>query len=474
MHYIKTDDGVRLAYSDRGSGRCVVLIAGYGAPAESWCVQEKALLKAGYRVICFDRRSHGRSENPEFGQNMLRQGQDINCLMEQLGLCDAVLVGQSQGASSVFSYVSQFGTKRLAGICDIDQPPKMINDDGWTYGMYGLNAESRPVFFDKPLAAPNRLPMDKRIIAKALLHSVGRKKFDEQRTKPLLLDHADADWRPMLEGIDVPVLFIAGENSPFWPCEHAEASSALCANGAFAVVEGSGHAVNWELPEKVNGLLLDFLATMPTWRELAGNAKEYSASALEPKSSVLSGKRILFLGSSVTNGAGSCCESFVEMLERRCGVLAVKAAINGTTLSDSGPMSYLKRLRDIDSAEGFDAFVCQLSTNDTARGFDMQSVGEAVRHIAEYAKGSFGCPVLFYTSPAFDSPAYGAAVGRLRELSSEMGFGVIDLWNDFDMSTLSPGEKALYFADAIHPTRAGYAKIFLPSFENALEALFEK
>lgn len=97
-----------------------------------------------------------------------------------------------------------------------------------------------------------------------------------------------------------------------------------------------------------------------------------------------------------------------------------------------------------------------------------------IRNIAEYAKSSFGCPVLFYTSPAFDSPAYGEAVGRLKELSSEMGFGVIDLWNDFDISALSPREKALCFADAIHPTRAGYAKIFLPSFENALEALFEK
>ena len=64
MKKLLTDHGVNLAYTDRGKGRAVVFIAGYSAPSVGWCAQEKALLKAGYRVICFDRRSHGRSDNP--------------------------------------------------------------------------------------------------------------------------------------------------------------------------------------------------------------------------------------------------------------------------------------------------------------------------------------------------------------------------------------------------------------------------
>ncbi|MCF0137452.1 MAG: hypothetical protein HUJ66_03705 [Oscillospiraceae bacterium] len=46
-------------------------------------------------------------------------------------------MGQSQGASSVFSYIKQYGTDKLAAVCDIDQTPKMLNDDSWTYLMYG-------------------------------------------------------------------------------------------------------------------------------------------------------------------------------------------------------------------------------------------------------------------------------------------------------------------------------------------------
>jgi pimeloyl-ACP methyl ester carboxylesterase len=84
--------------------------------------------------------------------------------------------------------------------------------------------------------------------------------FDHQGTKPLLLDHADADWRETIRKTDVPVLFVAGEESPFWPREHAAVSAALCLHGESAVVTGSGHAVNWECPKEFNALMLDFLS----------------------------------------------------------------------------------------------------------------------------------------------------------------------------------------------------------------------
>lgn len=262
MNYFKTDDNVKLAYTDKGSGIPVVLISGYGAPAVGWCSQEKALVKAGYRVICYDRRSHGASENPNFGQNMLRQGQDINCLLEHLSVDKAVLIGQSQGSSSIFSYISQFGTSRLIAICDIDQTPKMMNDADWPHGMYKLDAETRPTYFDTPLPPPNKAPIDKGVVARVLAASLKYKKFDMDNTRPLLLDHADANWLPVLPAIDVPAYFIAGAESPFWPKEHAKASAELCPKGSYIYVEGSGHAVNWEFPAKTNEILIDFLKSI--------------------------------------------------------------------------------------------------------------------------------------------------------------------------------------------------------------------
>ncbi len=101
MSEFATDDGARLAFRDEGDGPAVVLVAGYAMPATAWALQSDVLLEAGYRVIGFDRRSHGDSQDTMWGQRIARHGEDIHELLEHLGLTDAVLVGQSMGASSI-------------------------------------------------------------------------------------------------------------------------------------------------------------------------------------------------------------------------------------------------------------------------------------------------------------------------------------------------------------------------------------
>lgn len=256
--FFTTDDGVKLGYADEGRGVPVILMAGYSAPATSWYREVKVLTKHGYRVIAFDRRSHGSSENPPHGQDMATQGRDLDALMRHLKLTKAVLAGQSQGASCMWSYISQFGTERLLGVISIDQTPKMITDESWPYGMTGLNRETRPTFFDSPLPQPNRKSLTLFLVG-VLLRGKKYLNFDHNLTRPLLLDHADADWRETLKRTDIPTLFIAGQESPFWPNEHAAASAALCPKGEAAVIPGAGHAVNWECPREFNQVMLGFL-----------------------------------------------------------------------------------------------------------------------------------------------------------------------------------------------------------------------
>ena len=159
----------------------------------------------------------------------------------------------------MWAYISQFGTEHLYGVISVDQTPKMINDETWAYGMNGLNRETRPTFFDAPLPQPNRKSITMFLIG-VLLRGKKYMDFDHAGTKPLLLDHADADWRGTLLTTYVPVLFVAGEESPFWPREHAPASAALCPRGEAAIVKGAGHAVNWECPKEFNAVMLAFLA----------------------------------------------------------------------------------------------------------------------------------------------------------------------------------------------------------------------
>jgi non-heme chloroperoxidase len=147
MARFTTNDGVGLHFTDAGSGRPVVLVHGYAAPAAAWALTEDALVAAGYRVICFDRRSTGESDTPIFGQRMARHGRDLAELLEHLDLDGAALVGASMGANVIWAYVDQCGTTALTGIVAVDQTPKMVNTADWPYGFYGLEPSNVGTLF---------------------------------------------------------------------------------------------------------------------------------------------------------------------------------------------------------------------------------------------------------------------------------------------------------------------------------------
>jgi pimeloyl-ACP methyl ester carboxylesterase len=57
----KNSGDIELYNENHGSGQPVVLIHGYPLSGASWARQLSVLLKAGYRVITYDRRGFGKS-----------------------------------------------------------------------------------------------------------------------------------------------------------------------------------------------------------------------------------------------------------------------------------------------------------------------------------------------------------------------------------------------------------------------------
>ena len=213
-----------------------------------------------------------------------------------------------------------------------------------------------------------------------------------------------------------------------------------------------------------------------------GNSEKYSiANTAADENSPLKGKKIIFLGSSVTFGSASKEESFVEFLAKKDGVIPVKEAVSGTTLVDNGDDSYIARMKTIDTGIEADAFICQLSTNDATKklpvgeiadGFDMnsldtQTVAGAIEYVIAYAKQTWSCPVIFYTGTQYDSEQYEQLVSLLLDIQKKWDIGVIDLWNN-PMNNIPKEKYNLYMANGIHPTRAGYREWWLPEFEKYL------
>jgi pimeloyl-ACP methyl ester carboxylesterase len=92
---------IEIHYEDHGAGQPVVLIHGYPLSGRGWDKQVPALLKAGYRVITYDRRGFGQSSQPVTGYDYDTFAADLAALLDHLDLHDAVLVGHSMGTGEV-------------------------------------------------------------------------------------------------------------------------------------------------------------------------------------------------------------------------------------------------------------------------------------------------------------------------------------------------------------------------------------
>ena len=200
-------------------------------------------------------------------------------------------------------------------------------------------------------------------------------------------------------------------------------------------------------------------------KELPGNDAKYDVSAVAAdENSLLKGKMIIYLGSSVTFGAASFEQSFIEYIDKMEGTVSVKEAVSGTTLVDDEPNSYIERMLHLPKDIRADAFICQLSTNDAAKNKPLDKIVSAIEYITGYAGETWHCPVYFYTGTRFDNDLYAQMVDAILAMEKGGKIKVLDLWNDPDMNTVSPEDYKLYMADPIHPTKAGYLEWWTPKF----------
>jgi len=218
--------------------------------------------------------------------------------------------------------------------------------------------------------------------------------------------------------------------------------------------------------------------------KLPGNAEKYHIDQVKAlPESPLAGKRILFLGSSVTYGACSLGTSMADYIGARDGCEVVKEAVSGTTLATAKKNSYVERLKKLDTKQSFDAVVVQLSTNDAMQkiaiggpqepsdtaDYDTDTVCGAIMWIIRYCRQTWNCPVVFYTGTYYKSDRYQQMVDDLLTIRKSWDIGVIDLWNDQEMRAVSDRDYSLYMHDPIHPTQAGYLLWWTPKFEAYLD-----
>src|SRR5258707_1069095 len=89
-------NGIEIYYEVHGSGEPLLLIIGLGTNATGWYLQIPGFSKE-YRVIAFDNRGAGRSENPNEPYTMPQMAEDAIGVLDTLGVDAAHVFGMSLG-----------------------------------------------------------------------------------------------------------------------------------------------------------------------------------------------------------------------------------------------------------------------------------------------------------------------------------------------------------------------------------------
>ena len=95
---IEAADGTHLFFRDLGTGNPVLFAAPWGLNTDWWEYQMSLLAGRGLRCIGYDRRGHGRSDEPASGYDFDTLADDMAAVFDQLDLHSVTLVGQSRDA----------------------------------------------------------------------------------------------------------------------------------------------------------------------------------------------------------------------------------------------------------------------------------------------------------------------------------------------------------------------------------------
>ncbi|HEX4108048.1 MAG TPA: alpha/beta hydrolase [Solirubrobacteraceae bacterium] len=279
QHFVTGAGGVRIAAYEwgNGSGPPVLFIHGFTQSHLCWHRQftDEALL-AGRRVVAMDLRGHGDSgrELPEPAAPDLPPGyapsdfaDDVQAVIDGLGLLTPVLVGWSYGGLVISDYVRTHGTSAIGGAvfagaaCRLDPPAHEDTFIGPGFfetaqdllsGELSANIRGTHNFLNacfevtpSPEDFAFQLAYNAMVPAANRLAMFGRpaERFDEQ----------------VLPGLDRPALVIHGEDDIVVFPGSGEAIASAIPGAELILYEQCGHAPFLEHPERFNQDLLAFL-----------------------------------------------------------------------------------------------------------------------------------------------------------------------------------------------------------------------
>jgi len=274
MPFITTRDGTEIFYKDWGPRDAQPIVFHHGWPLSSddWDNQMLFFRGKGFRVVAHDRRGHGRSSQPDTGNDMDTYAADVMELARALDLKQAIHVGHSTGGGEVVRYVARAEPGRVAKAITISAiSPVMVKSatnpggtpievfDGFRAALaanrskFYLDVASGPFYnFDRP--GVTRVEALIRNWWRQGMMGGANAGFD------CIKVFSETDLSEDLRRIEAPVLVIHSEDDQVVPyADSAPLAVKLLKHGTLRTHRGLPHGCMTTHPELINADILGFI-----------------------------------------------------------------------------------------------------------------------------------------------------------------------------------------------------------------------
>jgi pimeloyl-ACP methyl ester carboxylesterase len=257
MPFIDTADGTTLFARDWGDGPALVFLAGWGLPSDFWQHQLAPLSDDGFRCVAYDRRGHGRSDDPGRGFDLDTLADDLDTVLDALDLDDVTLVAHSMGASEAVRHLARCGTDRVRNVVFVGGAlalPRFPAEYGETFraGLAAdfaawVRANAAPFFGDD--VSPEQQEWGIRLMLGTSLRAI----LDCNRAM------LDTDQRDELAAVTVPALLVHGDRDASIPLEVSSAVAVdLLPDAELVVYEGAPHGLPLSHRDRLNADIAAF------------------------------------------------------------------------------------------------------------------------------------------------------------------------------------------------------------------------
>jgi pimeloyl-ACP methyl ester carboxylesterase len=264
MPFIAAKDTTQLYWRDWGQGPPMLFLNSLGCGSQMWDYQMAAFADQGFRCIAFDRRGHGRSDQPARGYDHDTFASDVATLIDQLGLSRITLITHSMAGGEAVRYLTRHGSSRVARLILLAPTTPMLlktedNPNGAPRaGFEALWAQWRR---DYPKwVADNLAPFFIPETSPAMM-SWGANLLQISVPAALACSRSmvEEDFRAEMRRIEIPTLLVHGDRDRSAPIElTANPSAELIPRCRLLVYEGAPHGLMFTHMDRLHADILRF------------------------------------------------------------------------------------------------------------------------------------------------------------------------------------------------------------------------